>query len=556
MSELKDGQSPLNIVTNPDNYVSKDKVLKDQDNLEVSITKANPKGMSRRDMLKFGGTAAAAVSVAASGVTGFRTGRSADAYVGWGRTAHGEDMFFNRDAFRTEVPVFMEPVGEVSRPHWTDMLLWRRKEFFRVLMSKEWTIADGYEKFPGQLGDYYRANPERYQDILRHNDLDRRRKEYWFKNSYEQYAISAAYANAYVKAQNNSWGNTIPEDPEDALRHTGQEQPPEKWDYRNIDPSRKKMEFKSPAHASELIKKMAHLFGASIVGITKFDTRFMFTDHMRGMKNTGHDSWGDKVPSHWKSIIVFGTPMYWDSTYAAIGYSTSADGYFKTRVVAGLLENFLQQLGHPARAQAPGDRLEIMFTPYVMLSGIGEFSRSGMAIVPELGSNFRPGAVITDIEFEYDKPIDINVKSFCRKCKICAETCPSGAIPTTDEPETVVRGFKRWLLDEEKCYDHWIGGTTIGGDGCRVCIAVCPYTRKNTWIHKISREVDPRDPTGLFATGLLTMQQNFFKYPAGEEFRSKWNGGREATYHNPPDWERTEDFFKDIDMTWEYEGMY
>jgi len=143
---------------------------------------------------------------------------------------------------------------------------------------------------------------------------------------------------------------------------------------------------------------------------------------------------------------------------------------------------------------------------------------------------------------------------FCKKCKICAEQCPSGAIPFDDEPQTVVRGFKRWKLNEEKCYQQWASGPTQDGLGCRVCIGVCPYSRKNTWIHAISREMEPRDPTGLVSQGLLAMQKNFFKFHEAEDYRSDWDGGKEASYHNPPWWMRAENFLE-IEKDWEYHGM-
>lgn len=555
----ENGLDPLSIISDPNNIISKEKMLSLDDEEKNSSTPnqnedpQQKKNFSRRDLLRFGGIAAAAATVAASGAAGFATGRSDDAYTGYGRTYQGGDMFFNREPFRADVPAMMEPVGPVERPDWYDFLFERTKAVVELIKKKEWTPDMGLEKMPGSIGDYYRSHPERYTAMLDQFERNTKRLDYWNKEAHKQYAIAGAYTMAYANCMYNSNGSAVPEDPHDYYLKTGIPQPPEVWDYRGVSPH--KMEFKSPAHASKLIKRMAHQFGMSIVGIAKFDPRFMFKNLMRGMPNKGHDSWGDKVPSHWKSIIVFGVPMNWDGTYGAIPYSTSFDAYFRSRCGAGLMENFLKALGHPARSEFPGSHYEIMMTPYVLLAGLGEYSRSGMAMIPELGCNFRPAAVITDIEFEYDKPINVKMAEFCKKCKICAETCPSGAIPSDDEPQTVVRGFKRWLLDEEKCYTQWVSGPTVDGLGCRICVGVCPYTRKNTWIHTISRELEPRDPFGVVSTGLLAMQQNFFKYPAGEEFRAKWDGGKEAVYHNPPWWMRAEDFFSNVEKNWEYHGL-
>ncbi len=549
-------KNPMDIVSDPQNYVSvAQEFLQTEEDITAENTpKKEPiKALSRRNFLKFGGIAAAAASVASAGVTGFATGRSADAYTGYGRTYQGEDMFFNRDPFRTEVAAMMEPVGEVTRPDWSDQILDVWTIILGLIAKKQWNPTMGMEALPQDVRAYYTKHPERYTSMVDRLHAHISRLEYWHNTAYKQFAIADAYNKTFGIGMVGAGGMRFPEDPDDVYRQTGVPQPPETWDFRRV--ASKKMTFKSPAHATKLIKRMAHLFGASIVGICKFDERFMFKNLMRGMPDRGK-KWGDTVPKHWKSIIVFGSPMYWDSVYAAIGYSTSADAYFRSRNTAGLLEAFIQNLGYPARAQCPFNSYEIMISPYTLLSGLAEYSRAGLVMVPELGSNFRPAAVITDIEFEYDKPINIGMAKFCKKCKICADTCPSGAITHDDAPTTVVRGFKRWLLDEEKCHRQWVAGSTSDGNGCRVCIAVCPYTRKNTWIHTISRELEPRDPVGVVATGLLAMQQNFFTYPAGEEFREPWDGGRDATYHDPAWWARSEDFFSNIDKEWEYNGMH
>ncbi len=549
MNQEKD---PMQIINNPDNYKKVADEIADVEEI-TSSKQEETKGVSRRDVLRWGGLAAAVGTVAASGAAGFATGRSADAYTGTGRTYQGEDMFFNREPFRVDEQEMFKPVGEVTRPNWTDYIFERRIAVGEAMRSKQWNPSMGIDAFPGELGDWYRARPDRYEAMVDQLNTIAQQTKYWKEVAHKRYAIADAYASAHRMSFKNHSGSPFPEDPQDVYKKTGIPQPPEEWDYRNV--SKHKWEFKSPAHASKLIKRMAHLFGASFVAITKFDPTFMATNMMRGMPNRGWGNWGDKVPTHWKSMIVFGSPMSWDHIHTSNGYHTGTDGYFKSRNTAGLLEGFIQKLGHPARAQAHGC-YEVMMTPFVLKSGLGEYSRAGYVMVPEVGGNFRPAGVITDIEFEYDKPIDIGMAAFCKKCKICAETCPSGSISMEDEPTQVVRGFKRWVLDEETCYKQWCASPIANPNGCGVCLSVCPYTRKNTWIHTISRELEARDGTGLVSTGLLAMQENFFKYPTGEEFRSNWDGGREANYHDPVDWQRSEDFFDDLVKDWEYQGMH
>ncbi len=515
---------------------------------------AEAKGLSRRNFLRLGGAAAAVATLASGAAAGFQIGRSDDAYTGYGRTYQGGDQYFDREPFRTKVAAMMEPVAKVERADWLDYFFERTFALGGLIHSGVWTPDKGLETMPGELGDWYRAHPERYKMTLESFHKSTQREQAWKAGQHRRYAIASAYSTAYMSAGLFNHHGSVVEEPDEIHMKTGEALPPEKWDFRNIW-REEPLKFKSPAHATELIKRAAHVFGSSLVGVAKFDPTFMFKRLMRGMPGRGHESWGDAVPTHWKSIIVLGSPMHWDGLYSAIGYSSSFDGYYRARNTAGLLERFIQELGHPARAQFPPNHYEIMISPYLLQAGLGEYSRAGVVMTPEMGLNFRPSAVITDIEFEYDQPIALKMAEFCKKCKICADTCPSGAIPKTDEPETVVRGFKRWVLDEDKCFQQWCSGTTADGMGCRVCIGVCPYTRKNTWIHTISRELEPRDPTGLVSTGLLAMQNNFFTYPDAEEFRAEWDGGKEATYHNPVDWHRPENFFSNIEKAWKYHGM-
>lgn len=193
--------------------------------------------------------------------------------------------------------------------------------------------------------------------------------------------------------------------------------------------------------------------------------------------------------------MVIAIPYEWDSMYANPTYGTSYDAYSMLRFITGKLE-----------------------------------------------ANTRTAAVTTDMPLEPDKPIDVGIKKFCDKCKICAEECPSGAISFSDRPDKDVRGYRRWGIDQEKCYTIWNSVATSHSRGCRVCLAVCPYSRKRNWVHNIVRQVDPRDPTGLFAPAMLAMQKKFFDYPGAQEYLPPPDGSNK-TYLDPPKWLRTDEWF-------------
>ncbi|MFP3852935.1 MAG: 4Fe-4S double cluster binding domain-containing protein, partial [Anaerolineales bacterium] len=78
------------------------------------------------------------------------------------------------------------------------------------------------------------------------------------------------------------------------------------------------------------------------------------------------------------------------------------------------------------------------------------------------------------------------VVEFCKRCKKCAEACPSRALSMETEPSYEVLGpwsnpgHAAWFEDSYKCYMYWQEVTT----GCSICFAVCPYTKAaRAWLH-------------------------------------------------------------------------
>lgn len=519
----------------------------------------NQHKVDRRSFFKFGGAAAAGLTLGGLSVAGYQIGGSNQAYTGNGYRT-GKEQFFDRKPFEVDVSPGFEPVGKVERPHWSLFMHERTSLVGAMLVAGKWNPGMGVEAIPGPVGDYYRDRPDAYATLLKTLEHIPKQHDEFMKKKHLRYAIADAYCRSHLYAMYPGMDFPFgvvsgPPSPVDAPAST-----PETWDFRNIW-REKPLEFKSPRHATELIKEVAHKFGATLVGICKFEPTFMFTNYMRGvadkqtigMKQRGRDVWGTEVPKHWKSLIMFAVPLHADTMFSSTGYSTSFDGYSRLFNVSALLERFIQEIGYPSRPQMPPVNYETIMPPYAALAGLGEVGRIGILISPELGTNNRLAGMITNIEFEYDKPIDFGVNKFCRKCKLCAEHCPQGAISKSTEPDRVCRGFKKWYSDGDKCFLQWASAPTSAPWGCRVCMGICPYTRKNTWIHTISKEIDAHDPTGVSSSALLAMQKGFFHYPDAQDFRSTWDGGKEATYHNPPKWLRSEEYFK-IDKDWDYYG--
>ena len=113
---------------------------------------------------------------------------------------------------------------------------------------------------------------------------------------------------------------------------------------------------------------------------------------------------------------------------------------------------------------------------------LGDIGRMGLLMTPNLGPRVRLGVVTTDMVLKPDafKP-DPAMLAFCEACKKCAEVCPARAIPFGPGADT--REERRWKINQEACYDLWC---SLGTD-CGRCMAVCPYSHPDNWLHNLVR---------------------------------------------------------------------
>lgn len=486
--------------------------------------------LSRRDFLKIAGLAGVAVQAGGFIAGGVATGSDSETYTGWESNNPGT-QFFNRKPFEVEYPNF-KPVSEVRRPsHLTDYVFGRVATFDKALQANpEWTIDDPIEDlgFPPPLNAFYKKFPERlewdyktFTETIPNNREDRKKygTYYTLIDIYE--AGFGAIRPQRPTAPPEVWDFSV-------LQPTGPDTPPEFVPIPYENP----IKFKSPALAKEFIKEISHRFGATLVNFTLPNIDWHYGDGWRGCPPDYDHS---KLPEHYKSAIVVGVPMEWDEVLGSPQMSTSQDAYARVSIAATRIEGALKKMGYPSRASTPNTSYDLVVPPYSVDSGMGEHCRAGFVITPEVGSNCRTAVILTALEIEPDKPIEFGVKEFCDKCKICAEQCPSGAISMADNYEGLeIRGYEHWYINNGACYNFW--RESMGGMGCRLCVANCPYSRKDNWLHDMSRELDPRDPTGMVSSSLLWMQKNFFDAPEALEYRRIAEGGRFAQYRDEPFW--------------------
>jgi len=474
--------------------------------------------MKRRQFLKASGTASAVLGTAGLGFFGYQSGRDPESYTGW-ETHEGAQQTFNRKRHSVDRPHY-EVVGPTSRPDArTEVIFYRRGDFMR-----NWKDEQGLDGLPQHLQVYYRKHPDILEEdlYLFKEVLPKQRED--FRKYQKKFILATAWSNAMG-----------------AVSPRPVTEPPEKSDFPRsqrfggpVEP----LKMKSPEKTTRLIKKIAHELGSTLVGIAELNPDWVYLYPMRGRGFAPDEPL--RVPEHWKYAVVVGMPMSWDPLYANPNYGTSEDAYSRSRIIAFRLAVFIRQLGYAARPHTPGTSYDLMVPPVCVDAGLGEQGRHGILITPELGSNIRPAVVTTNLPLVPDKPIDIGVQSFCKTCKVCAENCPSGAIPTGGPVE--VRGYVRYKIDTAKCHTFW--SSNLGNMGCRICVAVCPYTRKANWLHRAALQISVEDPTGLSHRVLPGLQKRFYPGPDPQKYYIPSLGGENASYRKPPWWLRAEDFIE------------
>ncbi len=484
------------------------------------MSEPTSKALSRRDLLKIAGIAGIAAQAGALVAAGNQAGSSSESYTGWESFNPGT-QFFNRRPFEFEGPAHA-PVGEVRRPsHLTDYVFGRVGMFQRAVQAKpEWKPGDPIEALDliPELTAFYREFPERlewdfktFSETIPNNLRDR--KEY---GSY--YLLAEAYEAGFSAHSRLLSGPTAPPEISDFLMPGAQN--------RKIGNA---VPFKAPDLAADFVKNMAHLYGATLAAVTKTNFNWLYSEGWRGCPPDYDFS---KMPPHWEYAIVIGVPMEWDVVLGNPQFGTSSDAYDRVSTAAIRLEGMLKFLGYAARAHTPNTNYDLIVPPHAVEAGLGEIGRTGFCITPEAGGNCRMAIVTTNLPMVTDKPIDFGVAEFCRKCRLCAESCPSGSISLAESPDgMVIRGYEHWYINNGSCYNFW--RETMGPMGCRLCVVTCPYSRKDNWIHDLARKMDSHDPTGLVSSALLLAQKYLFESPNAADY-GRPPGGHFASYRPAP----------------------
>ncbi|WP_408014736.1 hypothetical protein, partial [Sansalvadorimonas verongulae] len=160
------------------------------------------------------------------------------------------------------------------------------------------------------------------------------------------------------------------------------------------------------AHAQ--LKRASRHFGADLVGITRHDERWDYSDVIVP-GSSGHETlpWEEALPDfNPKTVIVVAWEMDYEAlatTPSQIADATASNAYSGLTYVLTHMTAYLNHLGYKAAPALNGLGLNV---PYAIAAGLGEVNRMGMLQNYKYGPRLRIGKIYTELELDeyYDKP--------------------------------------------------------------------------------------------------------------------------------------------------------
>lgn len=244
----------------------------------------------------------------------------------------------------------------------------------------------------------------------------------------------------------------------------------------------------SPREITKEIKSIARYAGADMVGITRVKDDFTYSEafsYEESKLETGPAVTAPIEQRHTYAIVM-AKEMDFQKVYATVterneeNLAEVGKAYYEVAQVACAVASYIRQMGYPARAHHLRNE-QIFHVPHAVDAGLGEQGRFNYLITPFFGPRVRLASVTTDLELEEDHPVDIGVQDFCENCRLCEINCPSNSIGSD---KTVVRGYRKWQQNFEKCFLFWVSGANTFA--CTLCMKVCPWNKPSSFVHRVS----------------------------------------------------------------------
>lgn len=180
-----------------------------------------------------------------------------------------------------------------------------------------------------------------------------------------------------------------------------------------------------------------------------------------------------------KSIIIIGLNYYQQkpetppSEGRIARYAHGRDYHKVLKATLKKIENFLLEKIPNAKTRICVDSAPIMEKYYAEQAGLGFIGKNTTLINPKIGSFFVLGELLTDQEFNYNKPIS----GTCGECTRCLDSCPTKALtaPCTMDARKCIS----YLTIEKKGEISPDLAAKMKNQifGCDICQEVCPYNK-------------------------------------------------------------------------------
>jgi reductive dehalogenase len=235
------------------------------------------------------------------------------------------------------------------------------------------------------------------------------------------------------------------------------------------------------ANPTTVLRRAALDLGAVAAGCTPVAPAFVYSHKGRFDADYGRSLATDLLPH----AVVFLVEMDHAAMRCAPAAPTiveSARQYVRAARISTTLAAALRAAGRAGRSQHDA-HYEVLLPPLAVQAGLGELGRNNILVADRFGSRVRIGAVTTDLPLAPAAPLDLGVRAFCAVCRKCAENCPAHALSAG--PPVELRGIRKWPTAVERCYGFWRGA----GTDCGICMAVCPFSHRDTWPHRLVRSL-------------------------------------------------------------------
>ncbi|MEX0286876.1 MAG: reductive dehalogenase domain-containing protein [Paracoccaceae bacterium] len=214
---------------------------------------------------------------------------------------------------------------------------------------------------------------------------------------------------------------------------------------------------RTPQTWRDEIDQIALSAGADQIGVAAFDPLWVYDTKT--------------VPNH-PTVILLVVEQDYDRMSEAPGQIAGAEvltQYSRVLKAARHLAGYIRQHGWDAEAHGSPTPATFTMIPAAIAAGLGELGKHGSMIHERYGSNFRLGAVTTDLPLVPDTPREFGADTFCQSCRVCEHACPPQAL---SPDKHMVRGVTRWYVDFDKCQPFFNEHL-----GCSICTTICPWSQ-------------------------------------------------------------------------------